>query len=205
MIMAALYGVVPQVRAVRRPGRAAGTQDPATAFRAHMKLASGGHLDDLDQTSFFAQGQEYDDAGDLRDSVLKLLLIEGRTHPFAVVRASELRRWVDSGDYTRPRRHLPRRDDDADARSARPPGGGPQLPETFRDSQDALGKLVHDAAGCSARQAVARRAAAPRRRLSAERDDPALRGPGVVMCCSRTSRTFVGCHRSERSSGSGPR
>ena len=65
-----------------------------------MKLASGGHLDDLDATSFFAQGQEYDDA-DLRDSVLKLLLVENRSHPFAVVRATELRRWVDSGDYTR--------------------------------------------------------------------------------------------------------
>src|SRR3954462_11744448 len=59
------------------------TQDPATAFRVHMKLASGGHLDDLAPTSFFAQGQEYDDA-DLRDSVLKLLLIENRTHPFLV-------------------------------------------------------------------------------------------------------------------------
>jgi Zn-dependent protease with chaperone function len=51
------------------------TQDPPTAFRVHMQLASGGHLENLDPTSFFAQGQEYDDAGDLRDSVLKLLLI----------------------------------------------------------------------------------------------------------------------------------
>ncbi len=51
------------------------TQDPAVAFRVHMKLASGsGDLSELDQTSFFAQGQEYLDAGDLRDSVLKLLL-----------------------------------------------------------------------------------------------------------------------------------
>ena len=39
------------------------TQDPATAFRVHMKLASGsGDLSELDQTSFFAQGQEYLDA-----------------------------------------------------------------------------------------------------------------------------------------------
>jgi Zn-dependent protease with chaperone function len=77
------------------------TQDPPTAFRVHMQLASGGHLENLDPTSFFAQGQEYDDAGDLRDSVLKLLLIEARSHPFAVVRAAELRRWVESGEYTR--------------------------------------------------------------------------------------------------------
>jgi Zn-dependent protease with chaperone function len=64
------------------------TQDPAVAFRVHMKLASGGHLDQLDPTSFFAQGAEYEQTGDLRDSVLKMLLIERQTHPFAVVRAS---------------------------------------------------------------------------------------------------------------------
>ena len=45
------------------------TQDPQVAFRVHMKLASGGHLDDLDTTSFFAQGTEYDESGDLRESV----------------------------------------------------------------------------------------------------------------------------------------
>jgi hypothetical protein len=125
------------------------TQDPATAFRTHMKLASGGHLDDLDATSFFAQGQEYDDSGDLRDSVLKLLLVENRTHPFAVVRANELRRWVDSGEYTR---HLagdyPRRDGDDDARvSEAAAAAARSYSETFRQSQDAVGKLVHDAAG----------------------------------------------------------
>src|SRR5262249_16309158 len=76
------------------------TQDPATAFRAHMKMASGGHLDDLDQTSFFAQGTEYSGAVDIRDSVLKLLLIERRSHPFPVSRAADLRTWVDSGAYT---------------------------------------------------------------------------------------------------------
>lgn len=124
------------------------TQDPATAFRVHMQLASGGHLDDLDPTSFFAQGQEYDDA-DLRDSVLKLLLIENRSHPFAVVRATELRRWVDSGEYTQILTgDYPRRQDDdqakvtdAAAEAARSYG------DAFKQSQDALGKMVHDVAG----------------------------------------------------------
>src|SRR3954462_10004394 len=61
------------------------TQDPATAFPGHMKFPSGsGDLSELDQTSFFAQGQEYLDAGDHRDSLLKLLLVERTTHPFAV-------------------------------------------------------------------------------------------------------------------------
>ena len=124
------------------------TQDPATAFRVHMKLASGGNLDDLDATSFFAQGQEYDDA-DVRDSVLKVLLIENRSHPFAVVRAAELRRWVDSGEYTRILGGAyPRRQDDPQASvSAAAMDAARSYTETFRQSQDALGKLVHDVAG----------------------------------------------------------
>jgi Zn-dependent protease with chaperone function len=124
------------------------TQDPATAFRVHMKLASGGHIDDLDPTSFFAQGQEYDDA-DLRDSVLKLLLIENRTHPFLVVRATELRRWVDSGDYTRVLGgDYPRRADDDTAKvSEAAAAAARSYGETFKQSQDALGKMVHDVAG----------------------------------------------------------
>jgi len=125
------------------------TQDPPTAFRVHMQLASGGHLEDLDPTSFFAQGQEYDDAGDLRDSVLKLLLIEARSHPFAVVRAAELRRWVESGEYTRfLAGDYPRRDTEADAGvSEAAKAAARSYSETFRQSQDAVGRLVHDAAG----------------------------------------------------------
>ncbi len=124
------------------------TQDPATAFRVHMKLASGGHLDDLDLTSFFAQGQEYDDA-DLRDSVLKLLLIENRSHPFLVVRATELRRWVDSGEYTSVLGgEYPRREDDGSATvSDAAAEAARSYTETFKQSHDALGKLVHDVAG----------------------------------------------------------
>ncbi|MCW2791020.1 MAG: peptidase Ste24p [Nocardioides sp.] len=125
------------------------TQDAPTAFRVHMQLASGGHLDDLDATSFFAQGQEYEDAGDLRDSVLKLLLVEARSHPFAVVRASELRRWVDSGEYTRQLAgDYPRRETDDEATvSEAAKEAARSYSETFRQSQDAVGKLVHDAAG----------------------------------------------------------
>ena len=125
------------------------TQDPPLRSGLHMKIASGGHLDDLDATSFFAQGQEYDDA-DLRDSVLKLLLIENRTHPFAVVRASELH--VDGSTRAHYTRILggdyPRRDADADAKlSEAAAEAARSYSEQFRQTQDAMGKLVHDAAG----------------------------------------------------------
>jgi Zn-dependent protease with chaperone function len=125
------------------------TQDPAVAFRAHMKLAGGRDLSSVDPTSFLAQGAEYDAAGDVRDSVLKLLLIEARNHPFAVVRASELRRWVDSGDYTRILGgDYPRRSADGDARVSQAAQEAAQsYSEAFRQSQDALAKLAHEAAG----------------------------------------------------------
>jgi len=124
------------------------TQDPATAFRCHMKLASGGHLDDLDATSFLSQGSEYD-SSDLRDSVLKLLLVENRSHPFAVVRATELHRWVDSGEYTRNvAGDYPRREDDADASlSDAAAAAARSYSDAFRQSQDAVGRMVHDLAG----------------------------------------------------------
>jgi Zn-dependent protease with chaperone function len=126
------------------------TQDPTAALRHHMKMASGsGDLSDLDQTSFFAQGQEYLEAGDLRDSVLKLLLVENRTHPFAVVRAAELRRWVDSGEYTSiVSGTYPRREDDANAGATdAAKQAAAEYTESFKQTQDALGKLVHDVAG----------------------------------------------------------
>jgi Zn-dependent protease with chaperone function len=125
------------------------TQDPQAAFRVHMKLASGGRLEDLDTTAFFAQGQEYDESGTMRESLLRLLLVETRTHPFAVVRARELRRWVDSGAYTAILAgSYPRREDDADAELSDAAREAAQsYSESFRNTQDALGKFLHDVAG----------------------------------------------------------
>ena len=126
------------------------TQDTAAAFRVHMKLASGvNDLTQLDQTSFFAQGQEYLDAGDMRDVLLKIQLVEGQTHPYAVVRAIELRNWVDSGAYTAILGgDYPRRDEDDAAgvtEAAKEAAAGYQ--EQFSNTSDAAGKLVHDVAG----------------------------------------------------------
>ncbi|WP_137294044.1 M48 family metallopeptidase [Nocardioides dongxiaopingii] len=127
------------------------TQDPAAAIRAHMQLASGGLMGDLDLSTFMAQGQEYLEAGDLRDSVLKLMLVEKTTHPFAVVRAAELRGWVDSGAYAGILGgDYARRDDDAGAKvSDAAKDAATSYSAAFEASQDALGKLVHDLAGAA--------------------------------------------------------
>jgi Zn-dependent protease with chaperone function len=131
-----------------RAGLLAG-QNPAAATRFHMKLASGGHLDDLDATSFFAQGNEYTETEDLRDSVLKLLLIENQTHPFAVVRASELRRWTEPGEYTTILGGTyPRREGDSTAKiSDAAQEAAASYGDAFQRTQDALGMLLPDLAG----------------------------------------------------------
>jgi Zn-dependent protease with chaperone function len=125
------------------------TQNPAAATRVHMKLASGGHLADLDATSFFAQGNEYSETEDFRDSVLKVFLVENQSHPFAVVRAAELRRWTESGEYTAILGGTyPRREDDATAPvSDAAQEAAASYGETFQRTTDALGSLMHDAAG----------------------------------------------------------
>ncbi len=74
-------------------------QDVDAALRAQMKSAGGSRLHEMDTTALLEQAAEYDAAGDLRDGVLKILNLQGHSHPFAVLRAAQLRRWVDSGEY----------------------------------------------------------------------------------------------------------
>ena len=81
-----------------RAGVLAG-QDPSAAMRAQMKMAGGSRLAEMDITAFLEQAREYDAQGDLRNGVLKLLSLQGQLHPFAVLRAAELRKWVEEGTY----------------------------------------------------------------------------------------------------------
>ncbi|MDV3126402.1 M48 family metallopeptidase [Mycobacterium sp. 21AC1] len=74
-------------------------QDIDAAIRVELKLAGGSRLDKLDSQAFLAQAQEYDRTGDMRDGLLKLLNLELQTHPFSVLRAAELTKWVDTGGY----------------------------------------------------------------------------------------------------------
>ncbi len=92
------------------------TQDVDAARRSLMKLAGGRHLAELSSDEFHKQAREYDAVPDMRESLLKLLQLQGTTHPFAVVRFAELDRWADEGEY----RDIlagryPRREDDPDS------------------------------------------------------------------------------------------
>jgi Zn-dependent protease with chaperone function len=126
-----------------RAGLLAG-QDTHAALRLDMKLAGGGDLSEVDVTAFLEQAAEYDRAGDLRDSMIKVGMVLDRSHPLPVARAAALRAWIDSGEYQRilggdyphrddPRSSSVREDVKAAADSYR---------ETFAHSQDPLVSLL---------------------------------------------------------------
>jgi len=98
-----------------RAGLLAG-QDVEAARRALMKTAGGSRLGELSHDAFHQQAHEYDAVPDVREGLLKLLQLQGNTHPFAVIRFAELDRWAADGDFTDILAgHYPRREDDSDA------------------------------------------------------------------------------------------
>ncbi len=98
-----------------RAGLLAG-QDLDAARRALMKLAGGAQLSELNPDAFREQAHEYDAVPDLRDSILKILQLQGTTHPFAVIRFAELDYWATHGEYERILGgDYPRRESDSDA------------------------------------------------------------------------------------------
>src|SRR6266516_281149 len=98
-----------------RAGLLAG-QDVEAARRALMKTAGGSRMSELSHDAFHAQAREYDAVPDVREGLLKLLQLEGNTHPFAVVRFAELDRWAAEGEYRDIlAANYPRREDDGEA------------------------------------------------------------------------------------------
>ncbi len=135
-----------------RAGLLAG-QDIDAARRALMKTAGGSRLAEMNADAFHEQAHEYDAVPDLRDSLLKLLQLQGQTHPFAVVRFAELDHWASSGEYERILSgDYPRRDTDRTAsvgeeiRSA-----AKAYQDSWSRSEDPLIGMVRGAAGNMAR------------------------------------------------------
>ena len=78
---------------------ALGCQDPAAAQTVLMKLAGGADLTQMNMGAFLEQAREYHEDGNLLDSVHKLMNVVWRSHPLPVARISELKSWIDAGDY----------------------------------------------------------------------------------------------------------
>ncbi len=78
-----------------------GVQDPRVVYRAMLKMAGGGKPDEMNVTAFLEQAEAYRESDDVADSVFKVLNLLGTTHPFYVLRVSEIRSWIESGAYDR--------------------------------------------------------------------------------------------------------
>ena len=76
-------------------------QDPEIVMRTMLKMAGGGDADEMSLQEFIVQAEEYREGGDLADQVFKILNLMVATHPFYVLRLSELRAWIEAGDYDR--------------------------------------------------------------------------------------------------------
>ena len=131
-----------------RAGLLAG-QDLQASMRGLMKLAGGHNLGEMNVDAFLEQAAEYEKAGDLRDGVLKLLQVLPQTHPFAVVRVAQLKKWSESDEY---RSILagayPRRDGDANASvSDQWKAAADHYSTSVKDSKDPLMGLLRDVAG----------------------------------------------------------
>lgn len=123
------------------------SQDPAAALRQHVYMAGASDMSDIDIPAFMQQAREYEEVDDIRDSILKLMTVEGMSHPFAVVRAAQLQRWAASeeyrailaGDYLR-------RDDDEPSSSMMDDikAAGRSYKESWSNSTDPLAKVLTD-------------------------------------------------------------
>jgi Zn-dependent protease with chaperone function len=76
-------------------------QHPEATMRSFMKLAGGGLDEETNLNDFMLQADEYRLTGDVSDTVFKVLNLLGTTHPFHVLRAAEIRDWIENGDYDR--------------------------------------------------------------------------------------------------------
>jgi len=87
-------------------------QNPEVAMKAMLKMAGGGTSEESNLDEFITQAEEYRTGGDVADQVFKVLNLMGTTHPFYVLRVSEIRAWIEGGDYDRIiRGEYPRRED----------------------------------------------------------------------------------------------
>ena len=76
-------------------------QDPEIVLRSMLKMAGGGSTEETSLQEFIVQAEEYREGGDVADQVFKILNLIGSTHPFYVLRVSELRTWIEAGEYDR--------------------------------------------------------------------------------------------------------
>ncbi len=76
-------------------------QEPDEVMGSMLKMAGGGADEETSLPEFVRQAEEYRESGDMADQVFKVLNLLGQSHPFWVLRLSELRSWIEAGEYDR--------------------------------------------------------------------------------------------------------
>jgi len=90
-----------------------GVQDPRIVYRAMLAMAGGGGTlyhamlasgrpgtpEVTSVPAFLEQAEAYQESHDVMEAVFKVLNVLGTTHPFYVLRVSELKAWIESGAY----------------------------------------------------------------------------------------------------------
>ncbi|MFQ5703516.1 MAG: M48 family metallopeptidase [Gemmatimonadales bacterium] len=77
------------------------TQDPVASMQVFLRLAGGGNARETNLEAFMEQAKEYEAMGGPMDSIYKILNTLGLSHPFHTLRAAELQKWTEAGEYER--------------------------------------------------------------------------------------------------------
>ncbi len=120
------------------------SQRPEAALSAQMKMAGGGRTAEMNLDAFIQQAEDYNSAGDARDSALRLLHALGRTHPFPVVRLAELKKWAETGSYRQILAGNYPREDDEGSTYADVSDAAESYREKATDTEDPLARLLQD-------------------------------------------------------------
>ncbi len=123
------------------------TQDPQAYYTTMMKLAGGPRTSEMDINEFFLQAAEYEQGGSIVDSVHKLLNLMGQSHPFPVLRLTELKTWVDGGAYGKilAGEYLSRESDSEDDVIRNMRDAANRYKEDFDNSKDPLADTLRNA------------------------------------------------------------
>lgn len=75
------------------------TQNRDASLSTFLKLAGGGSTGETSLEEFLTQAHEYEQEGGPLDAVYKIINHMTMDHPFNTLRAAELDRWIEGGDY----------------------------------------------------------------------------------------------------------
>ena len=74
-------------------------QNREDSLRLNMKFAGGGDTSAMDLDVYMEQAKEYAEGGGPVDTIYKILNTLDLDHPFSSMRAAELQKWIDEGEY----------------------------------------------------------------------------------------------------------